>query len=129
MRALIVAGVIAAACASSERAGGEGAGDAGDASDASDARAGRDVVPEDARLGDAPGDGADSSDASLDTAVALAEAIAGTGTDAFIPMTDGGEIDVSLGMQGLHMVVGALQAYIFVLLSMVYLAGAVSEEH
>jgi len=30
---------------------------------------------------------------------------------------------------GLHIFVGALQAYIFVLLSMVYLAGAVAEEH
>ena len=31
--------------------------------------------------------------------------------------------------EGLHMFVGTLQAYIFVLLTMVYLAGAVSEEH
>lgn len=31
--------------------------------------------------------------------------------------------------EGLHIFVGALQAYIFVLLTMVYLAGAVSEEH
>lgn len=31
--------------------------------------------------------------------------------------------------EGLHIFVGALQAYIFVLLTMVYLAGAVAEEH
>lgn len=31
--------------------------------------------------------------------------------------------------EGLHIFVGTLQAYIFVLLTMVYLAGAVSEEH
>ena len=38
-------------------------------------------------------------------------------------------LGVPVVFEGLHMVVGALQAYIFVLLSMVYLAGAVSEEH
>jgi F0F1-type ATP synthase membrane subunit a len=30
---------------------------------------------------------------------------------------------------GLHVFVGLLQAYIFVLLTMMYVAGAVSEEH
>ena len=36
---------------------------------------------------------------------------------------------VPVVFEGLHIFVGLLQAYIFVLLTMVYLAGAVSEEH
>jgi F0F1-type ATP synthase membrane subunit a len=31
--------------------------------------------------------------------------------------------------EGLHLAVGALQAYVFVMLTAVYLAGAVAEEH
>ena len=38
-------------------------------------------------------------------------------------------IAVPVVFEGLHIFVGLLQSYIFVLLTMVYLAGAVSEEH
>ena len=38
-------------------------------------------------------------------------------------------LGVPVIFEGLHIFVGSLQAYIFVLLTMVYLAGAVSEEH
>ena len=36
---------------------------------------------------------------------------------------------VPVVFEGLHIFVGALQAFIFVLLTMVYLAGAIAEEH
>jgi len=36
---------------------------------------------------------------------------------------------VPVVFEGLHIFVAALQAFIFVLLTMIYLAGAVSEEH
>jgi F-type H+-transporting ATPase subunit a len=38
-------------------------------------------------------------------------------------------VAVPVVFEGLHLFVGLLQAYIFVLLTMVYLAGAVAEEH
>jgi F-type H+-transporting ATPase subunit a len=36
---------------------------------------------------------------------------------------------VPVVFEGLHIFVAALQAFIFILLTMIYLAGAVSEEH
>jgi len=38
-------------------------------------------------------------------------------------------IGIPIAFLGLHIFVSFLQAYIFVLLTMVYLAGAVAEEH
>ena len=43
------------------------------------------------------------------------------------------KIDLPLGVpiifEGLHVMVGAMQSYIFIILTTVYLAGAVADEH